>query len=416
MKLFFPLVASSALANQYIGDKVFRVRNVDKQKEVLLERISFGEDIWKKPHFSGDDFDVHIPKERLNMFEGAMSASNLEYEEMISDLGAMIEEQKGGIAPAYDGYDNFNYEKYHTFDDYQAWQADFIKENSDIAEFVSYGESIEGRDLNLVKIGKGSKTIVFHSGTHAREWINPITSVNILKRLVQVYREGGDEAKFLNDITWHVAIVTNPDGYVYSHTDDRMWRKTRNKDTPSQCVGVDPNRNYDANWSGPGASNNPCSQTYYGLSAFSEPCTYHARDYLLSLDPTPQANIDSHSYSQLWLFPYGYKTALCESHDKLYQMSKEIVDAIYSVHRTTFKYGDISSTIYVASGGTIDWTYDMDGYDNDGIPCSFCPELRDTGRYGFLLPEEQIKPVEEEMWEGYKVLAQQVIDGRCDSK
>jgi len=409
MKLF--LLPTVALANQYHGDKVFRIKNVDKEKSVVLERVSFGEDVWKEPHFWGDDFDIHIPKERLGIFERALKASNVEFEVMISDLGEMIEEQKDGVAPAYDGYDNFDYQKYHTFDDYQAWQADFIKENSDIAETVSYGKSLEGRDLNLVKIGKGSKTIVLHSGTHSREWVNPITSVNMLKLLTKAYREGGDEAKFLNDITWHIAIVTNPDGYVYSHTDDRMWRKTRNPDTPSQCVGVDPNRNWDANWSGPGASNNPCSQTYYGLSAFSEPCTKLASDYIAQLDPTPQAYIDSHNYSQYWMFPYGYKEAKCESHDKLYQMSKEIVDAIYSVHRTSFKYGDISTVIYVASGSTCDWTYDV-----PGIPCSYAPELRDTGRYGFLLPETQILPVEEEMWEGYKVLAQQVIDGRCDSK
>jgi len=66
---------------------------------------------------------------------------------MIPDLGLLIQEQAAGIAPAYDGYDNFDYEKYHTFDDYQAWQSDFIKENSDIAEFVSYGKSLEGKSL-----------------------------------------------------------------------------------------------------------------------------------------------------------------------------------------------------------------------------------------------------------------------------
>lgn len=45
-----------------------------------------------------------------------------------------------------------------------------------------------------------------------------------------------------------------------------------------------------------------------------------------------------------------------------------------------------------ASGGTIDWTY------NQGVKYSYTFELRDTGRYGFLLPAAQIVPTAEETW------------------
>ena len=38
------------------------------------------------------------------------------------------------------------------------------------------------------------------------------------------------------------------------------------------------------------------------------------------------------------------------------------------------------------------------------------------GRYGFLLPEDQIKPVEEEMYAAFTVMGDQVLAGRCDSK
>ena len=38
------------------------------------------------------------------------------------------------------------------------------------------------------------------------------------------------------------------------------------------------------------------------------------------------------------------------------------------------------------------------------------------GRYGFLLPPEQIKPVAEEMWAGFTKMADHVIAGKCDSK
>jgi len=37
------------------------------------------------------------------------------------------------------------------------------------------------------------------------------------------------------------------------------------------CLGTDLNRNSDVSWSGIGASDNTCSQTYYGVGPFSEP-------------------------------------------------------------------------------------------------------------------------------------------------
>ena len=52
----------------------------------------------------------------------------------------------------------------------------------------------------------------------------------------------------------------------------------------------------------------------------------------------------------------------------------------------------IISFLDQASGGTIDWTY------NQGIKYSYTFELRDTGRYGFILPANQILPTAKETW------------------
>ena len=65
-------------------------------------------------------------------------------------------------------------------------------------------------------------------------------------------------------VDWYIAPLLNPDGYEYSHTDDRMWRKNRSPPPPgSRCYGVDLNRNWDVIGFGAGAtSSNPCSETY----------------------------------------------------------------------------------------------------------------------------------------------------------
>lgn len=54
-----------------------------------------------------------------------------------------------------------------------------------------------------------------------------------------------------------------------------------------------------------------------------------------------------------------------------------------------------------ASGGSEDWTY-----GNLNVIYSFSVELRDEGRYGFLLPKDQIIPTGEETFEGLKALVE----------
>ena len=76
----------------------------------------------------------------------------------------------------------------------------------------------------------------------------------------------------------------------------------RSPDT-SACVGVDTNRNWDTHWSEPGASDNPCSETYYGAAAFSEPETRLAAEHLDEIGAN--AYVDVHAYGQMLMYPYG---------------------------------------------------------------------------------------------------------------
>ena len=43
-------------------------------------------------------------------------------------------------------------------------------------------------------------------------------------------------------------LVANPDGNAFSHSDDRVWRKTRSPNSGSTCIGTDPNRNFNHHW------------------------------------------------------------------------------------------------------------------------------------------------------------------------
>ena len=84
-------------------------------------------------------------------------------------------------------------------------------------------------------------------GIHAREWIADAVATYLINELTKPDRDND----FIDHLNIHVIPTANPDGYEYSRTDDRMWRKTRS-DTGSTlgCMGVDGNRNWDFHWGG----------------------------------------------------------------------------------------------------------------------------------------------------------------------
>ena len=86
----------------------------------------------------------------------------------------------------------------------------------------------------------------------------------------------------LGRFQWHIIPVANPDGYEYSMTKDRMWRKNRRINPGSECEGVDINRNFPKAY-GVSSSTNPCHEDFRGTEAFSENEAAAMRDYLEKL-------------------------------------------------------------------------------------------------------------------------------------
>ena len=125
------------------------------------------------------------------------------------------------------------------------------------------GTSTEGRPLKLVKIGTSyevnKKAIWIDGGIHAREWISPATTSYIMRELAE---NSGQYSSLLDKFDVYIMPSMNPDGYEYTRSYDRMWRKTRSRNPGYSCRGVDPNRNWGYNWGLKGASTNPCDGNY----------------------------------------------------------------------------------------------------------------------------------------------------------
>ena len=143
---------------------------------------------------------------------------------------------------------------------------------------------------------------------------------------------------YLDNINWYFLPSANPDGYAYSWEHDRLWRKTRSDHgSILACKGVDPNRNWGYHYGESGVSHNKCSETYCGPEAFSEVEMRNIRDFVMGLDPVPVLGHCFHSYSQLWLWPYGYDyNAYPENYEEIRQLAIDASDALFKVHGTVF--------------------------------------------------------------------------------
>ena len=96
------------------------------------------------------------------------------------------------------------------------------------------------------------------------------------------------------------------------------------------------------------------------------------------------------------MYPWGWN---CDedvpNKPELQRVADITANALYGVHGTKFTTGGICKTIYQASGSSIDWAY-----EHSGVQYPFAVELRDTGRFGFMLPANQIVPSGEETMAG----------------
>jgi murein tripeptide amidase MpaA len=196
---------------------------------------------------------------------------------------------------------------------------------SGISQLITLPEtSVQGRTSRAIKLGKGGganrRGVLFIGGLHARELINPDALVTLALKLCQAYATNSDLT--FGNKTYSAGVIkliiegmdlfifplVNPDGreHVQSPTGYAMWRKNRRINPNTTCIGVDLNRNFDFLWQFTigQTSSNPCSDTYKGASAFSEPETRNVR-YLLDTYKNICCYMDVHSYSQLVLYPWG---------------------------------------------------------------------------------------------------------------
>ncbi|KAG5833906.1 hypothetical protein ANANG_G00280890 [Anguilla anguilla] len=286
--------------------------------------------------------------------------------------------------------DKYNYTTYHPMDEIFTWMEQVVKANPGLVSSQVYGQTYEGNNITLLKIGLESssrkKAIWMDCGIHAREWIAPAFCQWFVKEILRTYKTDERLNLVLRNVDIYVTPVLNVDGYRYSWINEstRLWRKTRSasREADCTCYGTDLNRNFYANWGMVGISRNCLQQ--------------RAEDILCFLT--------IHSYGQLILVPYGHPQISAPNYDELMRVGLAAAEAMKGVHGMVYTVGTSPDVLYPNSGSSRDWAR------LTGIPFSFTFELRDKGQHGFRLPEEQIGPTCEEAYVGARSIIGYVHD------
>jgi len=384
----------------YEGYQVVRakINNTDQVQRVEL----LGIDVWSNDGLAMvGQLDMMVDGKQLH----ALGKMGVDFEVIIEDVERLVVEEREELLRNANKDTASFFEAYHNYADIVTYLQNLTSTYSKYATYVpTIGKSIEGRDIPAVYINVGNtakKKILFTGGQHAREWIAPATVLYLLEQLLSKYETDAAVKRILDNVNFAIAPLLNPDGYAFSWTTTRLWRKNRRPNTGGS-YGVDLNRNWDSHWCTNGASRTPSSDTYCGTAPASEPEVKSTSSWILE-NGFFHAYIDFHSYSQLVLRPYGWTNAVPPDETILKTAGDGISAAIRSIHQKSYT-SEPAYTLYYTTGSADDWAYEL-----GAAKLVYTIELRDTGSYGFNLPANQIIPTGQELWNAIQYLADYVI-------
>lgn len=373
---------------------------------------------------NNDFIDIQIKSEILEQF---MEKHKIyDYEVIIEDLVSTIqelyeenkEEDESKVQTETFGIQGEKgfLKKYRTLQEMYDWFDMLSGQYPSLVSVENFGKTYKGNFLkglfissNRHEVNPTNKTIIITAGLHAREWISISTANYILDQLLGKYGVSDPETNYIDHLNIFIIPVLNPDGYEYTWTNDRLWRKNRQilESSPLYCRGIDIDHSFSYQWADDHTW--PCDEDYNGeypleaqearLLAYMLNDTLKLHDHLQL-----QGFIDLHSYSQEILYPYSYSCDH-EPRDKenllelAYGLSKAIRINSNKVYNVFLACEDknVDLTPGAGSGSLLDYMY-----SSVRAHWAFQIKLRDTGSHGFLLPKKFIVPVGAEVYEALK--------------
>lgn len=215
---------------------------------------------------------------------------------------------------------------YRSYDDpvrgIRAWIDSIVRVNPRVS-VDTIGRSFEGRPMLMLKIGpKGDSpqrpNVLFMATYHAREWAATEMALRLAAFLAAPPGTDVRRDSLVQSRDIWIMPVANPDGYQFTFSADRLWRKTRSPQA-GNAIGVDMNRNHSVNWAldNQGSSPDPSSDIFRGLTPASEIETKNIEAWHVRHPPV--VSLSYHTYSGLLLYPPGSVYGVLPADLPLYQ-------------------------------------------------------------------------------------------------
>ncbi|MFG0304701.1 MAG: M14 family zinc carboxypeptidase [Phycisphaerales bacterium JB040] len=307
------------------GEVVVSVTPEDEHQLRLIDRLATS--LWSE-RLGLAPVEIQLPADRLDDLREAGLSPRV----LVHDVQGLIERERAEIE-AVRAREGFRFSERgaranapaHDLAFWDAYRDRLEIENylfglasayPDLATLQQIGASVEGTPIWALLVTapdspehpRASRPAVqWNAAQHAREWISPMTALFLADRLLAESESSPRVAGLLETTEFAIVPIVNPDGYDYTWTDYRFWRKNR-RDNGDGTHGVDLNRNWSYEWGGSGSSGDTSSDLYRGVSPMSEPETAAVSGLALSYGPRFAGGIDYHSHGRLILWPWGYDT------------------------------------------------------------------------------------------------------------
>ncbi|XP_052756712.1 uncharacterized protein LOC113519852 [Galleria mellonella] len=392
------LQTKKCLSKKYDNYTLYRAIPVDERHLNFFTNLSetYNVNFWRNPGLVYRPVEFIIAPEDIKAFSREVNASGIYLTTIIPDVQRAFDTQ---IVKPYirRNTESFDWQGFYRLNDIYNWLIDLSKLYPAEVQLQSIGRTYENRDILTVRIVlKGSKMrsrVIIEGGIHAREWISPAFVTYLINEIIHSPYSNNEELKNIAmTYEWYFIPVVNPDGYEYSHREDRLWRKNRH----NGLAGVDLNRNFGTAFGTIGVSLNKKSDIYCGSSAFSEKETQAVSNFIRSKSENLEYYIGFHSYGQYMIIPYAHMRNHVGNFEEVKLMGEEAARKIYQKYGTTYTVGTAYDTVgYMTSGVSGCWVKET--FD---VPYVITFELRDDGQEGFALSPNQIIPTCTETMDG----------------
>ncbi len=267
---------------------------------------------------------------------------------------------------------------YRTVEETEQFLHDIAEQYPHLATLVDFGDSWErqqsggtaGYDMLALRLTQqstpGPKPVFFlMAAIHARELSTSEIATRFISELVEGYGVDPDITWILDQHEVVVVPIANPDGRKLAEQGQSQRKNTNTLYCDSDQIGIDLNRNSSYQWGTVvPPTTPPCSLTYPGPTAASEPETQALQNFITSLYPDhtpPSAEspapddttgllITLHSYSDLVLWPWGYTSKPAPNDPTLEQLGQRL--ASFNGYQPKQSW-----QLYPTSGTTDDWSY-----------------------------------------------------------